>query len=425
MNDKFKEYFRGILGGQELEEFLRQVQDGESVKKALRINTLLCKPKQKLIADVFDLEPLLWNSTGYFYKSKIAIGNTDHYKRGHVYSQEASSQVAAELLDVKEKQVILDLCASPGSKTTHIAALAKNNAFIIANEIDSTRYLKLRNNLRHYGVICHAISSLDPMHFAQNYTNIFDRILVDAPCTGEGMYFKFPAVLNHWNMKTVKFNARRQKNILTRAFEALKPGGKIVYSTCTLNLEENEKVVDYLLKKYLGNAKLENIDMKHLGLSGTKDGTGEKRKAKEPMLKLWPQEFQTGGFFACVITKTSATEMASVKEKVKLTSRQKRQAAHRVSTKFTEAKASWKICSRKEVLSVENMINQVLEFGGFKTPENFVIVKKDNTYFLQHSAFYRRFQDLPVRSLGLPILVKHENGSKKATPECLRWLNIE
>lgn len=422
MNQKFTDYFAQILPSEELKDFLAQVGKKGKVKKAFRINTLLCKNDPRKFKKTFQkIEKLPWSDTGYFYESEISIGNTEEYAKGWVYSQEASSQIAVELLDVKKGQMVLDLCASPGSKTTHIAMKLKNDGFIIANEIDPERYSKLRNNLRHYGSICHAISSLDPAYFATHYPNTFDRILVDAPCSGEGMYFKFPAVLDHWNMKTVKFNAKRQKQILTRAFQALKPGGKLVYSTCTLNLEENEKVIQFILKKFFGNAEIENIDMKKLGLAPKGKGS-----SKEPIIKFWPHIHRTGGFFACVITKKEATETKKKEPKIKLTSRQRRQAAHKTKNKRSDAKASWKICSRKETMSIEKMVEAETGVKNFTIPENFVVVKKGNIYFLQPRAYYKRFAQVPVRLLGMPLLVTYDEvGKKRATSECLRWLNLE
>ena len=216
MNKKFEDYFKNILKEADYKEFISQIKSG-SVRRGMRVNRLLA--------------PLGINEV----KSDFT-----------------------KLLEPCEGDYILDLCASPGSKTTQIASEVGNRAVVIANEITPNRYVRLRENLQHFGVVCHAITGLDPGFFAKNYPNTFDRILVDAPCSGEGMYFKFPAVIDHWNPKTIRFNAKRQRKILTDAFIALKPGGRLVYSTCTLNLEENEKVVAHILKKFFQNAEIVN-----------------------------------------------------------------------------------------------------------------------------------------------------------------------
>ena len=413
INQKCLDYFKNLLDEEEFEMFIAQMKGEGALKKALRINTLLAKKGKKEIAgDFTKLEKIPWSENGYFYESQESIGNTKSYKEGKVYSQEASSQIAVELLEPQEKDYILDLCASPGSKTTHIAANIQNNAAVIANEIAPDRYVKLRNNLRDFGSVCHAITALDPKYFAQNYPNSFDKILVDAPCSGEGMYFKFPAVLQHWNIKTVKFNAKRQKKILAHAFEALKPGGRLVYSTCTLNLEENEKVIAHILKKYFGNAEIVNIDMKKIGLYAK----GGEYKAKESMLKMWPHKWNTGGFFACILTKKAATEEKKRDvSKAHLTSRQRRQEAHKKER--INVRSGWKPCQAKEALSVLTMLNKHCD-AEVSLPEGFAIVKNNGEYFLQHHSLYRKFAHMPIRSAGVKILDAHQ----KPTSDALRWL---
>src|SRR3989338_2266864 len=235
MNKKFEDYFKNILKEADYKEFISQIKSG-SVRRGMRVNRLLAPLGiNEVKSDFTKLKNIPWSPDGYFYESEESIRNTVGFKEGKIYSQEASSQIAVELLEPCEGDYILDLCASPGSKTTQIASEVGNRAVVIANEITPNRYVRLRENLQHFGVVCHAITGLDPGFFAKNYPNTFDRILVDAPCSGEGMYFKFPAVIDHWNPKTIRFNAKRQRKILTDAFIALKPGGRLVYSTCTLN----------------------------------------------------------------------------------------------------------------------------------------------------------------------------------------------
>ncbi|MDP4008177.1 MAG: RsmB/NOP family class I SAM-dependent RNA methyltransferase [Candidatus Peregrinibacteria bacterium] len=412
MNNKFTEYFKDLLDPEDYNKFISQINEGK-VRTALRVNTLLAKAGIKDIGSDFEkLQNIPWSPNGYFYESVISIGNTECFKSGKVYSQEASSQIAVELLDPKAGDYVLDLCASPGSKTTQIAALVDNEALIIANEISPDRYVKLRNNLKDFGVVSHAITALDSTFFAKNYINTFDKILVDAPCSGEGMYFKFPAVLKHWNIKTIKFNAKRQRKIIEDAFVALKPGGKLVYSTCTLNLEENEKVIAHILKKFFGNAQIVNIDMKKHGLYVKGGG----RKTKEPMLKIWPHEFKTGGFFACILTKKTSTESGDSKRVSHLTARQKRQTAHVVEKK--NVREGWKLCMKKEEMSIVKALLKQAGLASVDFPKMFAIVKHDGEYYLQTHSFYKRFADLPVRSVGAKVLDKNN----KATPEALVWL---
>ncbi len=402
MKSDFFDYFERVLSEEEMAAFKRQLS--RPARLALRVNTLLMDDEPEILKKYFkNVEKIPWSPHGYFYESGVSIGNTELYEKGKVYSQEASSQIAVELLDVHPGQTILDLCASPGSKTTQIAAVCENDAFVIANEVADDRHRNMKNNLKHFGVICTALTNLDPAYFATSHPNIFDRILVDAPCSGEGMYFKFPAVIHHWNIKTIRFNAKRQKRILLRAFEALKPGGKLVYSTCTLNLEEDEKVVEHLLKVQDGNAEIVS-----------------------KWLKIWPHEFQTGGFFACAITKKKATARATPP----LEMFQRRDKKNfKMHAGRSEAKAMWQICDEKESRRVlddlSNLLKDELKGKDMTCPDHYLIVKHGEIYFFQHEIFYQKFSALPIRSLGIPVLVTHEDGTKKTTEEILRWLNIQ
>ena len=161
------------------------------------------------------------------------------------------------------------MCAAPGSKTTHICALVNNKANVIANDSDPARINAMRNVLHQFGADA-KVSLNDGKIFGSRYTDFFDKILLDAPCSGEGLiYLNSNKPLRFWSIRKVNISSIIQRELIDSAFKALKPGGTLIYSTCTLEPEENEGVVTFLLEKYK-NAKIEEIEI--AGLKGTNRG---------------------------------------------------------------------------------------------------------------------------------------------------------
>ena len=160
------------------------------------------------------------------------LGNHPLHICGCFYLQEPSASSAVEVLDVKEDDYVLDLCAAPGGKSTQIASHLKNG-YLVSNEIDSKRAQILLSNMERMGVKNMAVTNTSVDRLAKVFHNCFDKILVDAPCSGEGMIKKHDAALNHWSIENIKLCAARQKEILEYAYSMLKPNGILVYSTCT------------------------------------------------------------------------------------------------------------------------------------------------------------------------------------------------
>lgn len=177
------------------------------------------------------------------------LGNHPLHICGCFYLQERSASSAVEVLDVKEDDYVLDLCAAPGGKSTQIASHLKNG-YLVSNEIDSKRAQILLSNMERMGVKNMAVTNTSVDQLAKVFHNCFDKILVDAPCSGEGMIKKHDVALNHWSIENIKLCAARQKEILEYAYSMLKPGGILVYSTCTYALEEDEEVVIDFLQKH-------------------------------------------------------------------------------------------------------------------------------------------------------------------------------
>lgn len=220
--------------------------------------------KQALIDKEYELKEIEWAPNTYFVLNhdKSEVSQTQEYQDGKFYIQNLSSILDTLVLDPKENENILDMCAAPGSKTTHIAAITNNKSKILANDIDMSRVSSLKNVLYQFGAKSAKATFSDATEFGRKYPEYFDRVLLDAPCSGEGMiYMNSLKPLRFWGLDKIKRCSFIQKDLILSAFRTLKKGGYLVYSTCTLEPEENEGVVSYLLEHFT-NATIEDIDIK-------------------------------------------------------------------------------------------------------------------------------------------------------------------
>ena len=229
------------------------------------------------------------------------LGRSLEHLLGYYYIQELSSMLPVLAISPKKNETYLDLCASPGSKTTQAGALMKNSGTIIANEVSLGRMRILASNLERCGVTNTIITRKDGRDFCRKSTekNIkFDKILVDAPCSGEGTLRSSPKTYLMWNPQTIKSLSKLQKQLLKNAFLCLKPGGEIVYSTCTHAPEENEEVVDSVLNEFKNEIELIPLELPLKTRSGL---TTWNEKIYDERVRLakrvYPQDNNTEGFF--------------------------------------------------------------------------------------------------------------------------------
>lgn len=195
-------------------------------------------------------------------RSQRELTETDEYKEGLIYLQNASSQIPAIVLSPMKNDLVLDVCAAPGSKTTQMAAMMENGGQIIANDMSRVRLYKLSSNLKNLGVTNTRIMHLKAQDLWRNFTNTFDKVLVDVPCSMEGRFIEgYEKSYKDWSQKKVLRLAAYQKQILHSAISCAKPGGTIVYSTCTISPEENEGVVSWFLEKHHNLAEIVEIGL--------------------------------------------------------------------------------------------------------------------------------------------------------------------
>lgn len=240
----------------EFDEFLKFYNSDDFIK-GLRVNTLKCSPEKLCSLLDFELKKTPFCDEGFYIPSDVkSIGNNPLHHAGAFYVQEPSATSAVTMLDVREGDYVLDLCAAPGGKSTQIVAKLNGTGLLWSNEIVRSRANILLSNIERMGISNAVVSNCRPDELCKRLENRFDRILVDAPCSGEGMFRKNDAE-REWSIEHVKSCAARQLLILNSAKDALKNGGYMVYSTCTFSKEENEGVISRFLAE---NPDFELVD---------------------------------------------------------------------------------------------------------------------------------------------------------------------
>lgn len=285
----FIEKYQRLMGPEESAAFLKALTEGPAIS-GFRINPM--KPGRPLnTINQVATGKVPGVDNGYF--GQVNGKSLDHVT-GWVYSQEPSAMNVAVALDPQPGEKVLDLCAAPGGKSTQIVALMNNQGLLVANEIFAKRAKVLAENLERWGAANAVVSNESPAEMEKQFSRFFDRILIDAPCSGEGMFRKDPASIQYWNPAYPAECANRQRQILKSALKMLKPGGTLVYSTCTFAPEEDEQNAAWLLNNYdvtiCPLTKQEGMDT---GRPEWADGNPQLANA----LRLFPHHYQGEGHF--------------------------------------------------------------------------------------------------------------------------------
>lgn len=273
-----------------------------TVKPALRVNTLKITPSRlvkRLAEKGVALEKVPFLRHGYYYRANFSLGATPEYLLGYYYLQGAASQVVAEVLEPRPGETVLDMAAAPGSKTTHMAQLMRNEGVIVALEVNAGRLAAVRNNCERL-LVKNVVLVKKDARFAPDLGVVFEKVLLDAPCSGnfcseEGWFAKR-------QLGDIERNVRMQRALLKAARKVLAPGGVLVYSTCSLEPEEDELVIDWFIQKYPDMRVVETgVEVGSSGL------TAWEGRSLAPSLALtrrfWPHKTGTEGFFIAKMKK--------------------------------------------------------------------------------------------------------------------------
>lgn len=269
----------------------------------IRINTSKISVENFLKINPFTLKPIPWCKNGFYYDETVdKPSKHPYYFAGLYYIQEPSAMTPAAVIPINEGDRVLDICAAPGGKSTELAAKLKGTGILISNDISATRAKALLKNLEVFGIANSLIISEAPYKLSERFPNYFDKILIDAPCSGEGMFRKSQSMLTAWENNGNELFVNLQREILTEAVKMLKPGGVILYSTCTFSPLENEQSVEYLLSldedlSVISFDKYEQFD------NGHPDWGNTNNEELAKCARLWPHRIEGEGHFVSLVKK--------------------------------------------------------------------------------------------------------------------------
>ena len=302
IKDNFREHYKSLLGDR-YDEFIKVSM--KFLRRSIRINTLkisVDEVKKRLGDKGWILKNVPWCKEGFWIRHKTGrrdVGLTREHSLGYYYIQEAASMIPPVVLDPKPGEIILDMCASPGSKTTQYMG---RRGILISNDFKSDRIKSLGINVERMGLTNTIITLMFGQWFGKAGME-FDKVLLDAPCSGTGTIRKSYKTLRIWNATMVKRLSVTQKRLVEIGFKIIKRGGILVYSTCSLEPEENEGVIDHLLK-HSDDAEIEEISLDIRRSECITEFNGEMYgPGARKCLRIWPQDNDTEGFFVAKIRK--------------------------------------------------------------------------------------------------------------------------
>ena len=285
---------------EEFDAYIKSFQDDRYY--GLRINTSKISVEDFLKISPFELEPIPWVKNGFYYHGEDKPAKHPYYYAGLYYLQEPSAMLPGAILPVSKHEFVLDLCAAPGGKSTQLANKLDHTGLLLANDISTSRCQGLIKNLELFGAYNAWVCSEDHLTLAKRFPETFDKILVDAPCSGEGMFRKEPHLIKSWMEKDDTYYPPIQKEILSAAIKMLKPGGMLVYSTCTFSIKENEEVIQAVLKQH---PQMQLVPIPKF--NGSAKGIGFKE-----CIRLYPHKIKGEGHFAALLQKKGDSAVRSV-----------------------------------------------------------------------------------------------------------------
>ena len=269
----------------------------------IRINTMKISVEDFLKINPFHLTKFSWCDNGFYFDEKIdKLSKHPYYFAGLYYIQEPSAMTPASVLPIEEGDRVLDICAAPGGKSTELAAKLNKSGLLVSNDVSASRAKALLKNLEVFGTINSLILSEQPHKLAERFPMYFDKILIDAPCSGEGMFRKSNSMITAWENNGNELFANLQRSILSEVVKMLAPGGMLLYSTCTFSPLENEKSIEYLLSlddslSLCDFNKFVNFDNGHPEWGDTNN------KELSKAARLWPHKINGEGHFVCLVKK--------------------------------------------------------------------------------------------------------------------------
>lgn len=369
-----------------MEDFVAACQ--RPLRKSIRVNTLKISVEQfvqRAQEKGWQLSPVPWCTEGFWIEADetiVPLGNTAEHMSGLFYIQEASSMMPVSALFKAEEdqfESVLDMAAAPGSKTTQIAAKMENHGVLVANEFSASRVKVLHANIERCGVRNASLSNYDGRVFGGWLPDQFEAVLIDAPCSGEGTVRKDADAMKNWSKESVISISDTQKDLIESAFHALKVGGTMVYSTCTLSIEENQQVCHHLKQTFGDAVEFESLVDLFPG--------AEKALTEEGFLHIFPQVYDCEGFFVARIRKVGSVPAPQVKKRL---------------GKFPFEKASHKVQA-----DVAKQLEQALSIS---LPSDASVWLRDKDVWLFPNALEPMLGEFRFSRMGIKIAEAHKNG---------------
>ncbi len=313
----FVEKMKKLLGN----EFDSYIQCYEEKRwYGLRVNTKKISVEEFKKICPFHIEPIPWIENGFYYDGEtVQAAKHPYYFAGLYYLQEPSAMTPANRLPIEPGDKVLDVCAAPGGKATELGAKLCGEGVLVANDISNSRAKGLLKNIEVFGIGNVLVLSEEPGKLENYFPEYFDKILIDAPCSGEGMFRKDKKMVKAWEEHGPEFFAKIQRSIVTQAARMLKPGGMILYSTCTFDPEENEGTIEYL-KEQFPEFEIKEI-LPYEGFAcGKPEVTKSKDLAFEKTVRIWPHKLHGEGHYLALLQKGDSvekTKLTTVKGKAK------------------------------------------------------------------------------------------------------------
>lgn len=306
--EKFTEKMKKLLG-EDYPKFISALE--EDAVRGLRVNTLKCERDEFLFSTALPLTSLPYTDAGFILNSDEQMGKDPEHHSGRIYMQDPGAMMPLSAVDIPRGARVVDLCAAPGGKSGQAAAKIGENGFLLSNEFVPKRAKILVSNLERLGVRNAIVTSMDTSRLCECYSEFFDYAIVDAPCSGEGMFRKNEAAIEEWNEENVSLCSKRQRQILENAATLVREGGYIVYSTCTYSTEENEDTADYFLTRH---PNFSPVEAKEAVIRSTAPAISNKDNCERVKYgrRFYPHLSKGEGQFVAVFKKNSSDMQTKV-----------------------------------------------------------------------------------------------------------------
>lgn len=302
---EFKEKMKTLLG-KEYEAYIESYNAPRLY--GLRVNITKISVNDFLAICPFDVWQIPWIENGFYYDgAKVSPAKHPYYFAGLYYLQEPSAMTPANRLPIAEGDKVLDLCAAPGGKATELGAKLNDTGMLLANDISNSRAKGLLKNIELFGIGNVLVTSETPEKLVTYFEGYFDKILIDAPCSGEGMFRKDKKMVSEWSVRGPEYFAKIQQEILQSAVQMLRVGGMLFYSTCTFDVRENEEMIDFLLTHYPEFEVCEIRENEHFE-KGITEATKSKNKELTKTARIWPHHLNGEGHYLALLKKAETQQ---------------------------------------------------------------------------------------------------------------------